>query len=305
MRMVSDLVLPIALVGTAVIALSIGVYAFGSFVLMRPHGAARSFSVFFRELVRETILAALTQPFLPLFYVWGRRMEPLFARRARTFASAVPVVFVHGYMQNRVGFVGLARALTRRGIGPLYGVNYPWFASFESNAKRLELFVDRVSAETKSPTVDLVCHSMGGLIAMEMLRNAKAEAASKVRRCVTIATPHRGVAWQGPLIGVGATNLRRGSKLLAAQAAYAIGLPTLSIYSTHDNIVYPKETSSIVDRGGRDIEVEGFAHLAILFSPKVAEHVATFLLEPDPSTKVVAVPAAAATPIAAPEAPLP
>jgi len=60
-------------------------------------------------------------------------------------------------------------------------------------------------------------------------------------------------------------------------------LPTLSIFSTHDNIVHPKETSHLVRRGGRDVEVEGIAHLSILFSPVVAEHVASFLLEPGPA----------------------
>ena len=32
---------------------------------------------------------------------------------------------------------------------------------------------------------------------------------------------------------------------------------------------------------GQDVEVEGVAHLAILSSPRVAEHVADFLLAPD------------------------
>jgi hypothetical protein len=30
------------------------------------------------------------------------------------------------------------------------------------------------------------------------------------------------------------------------------------------------------------VEVAGLAHLAILFAPEVAEHVAAFLAEPDP-----------------------
>ncbi|MDF2698124.1 MAG: putative secreted lipase [Labilithrix sp.] len=251
---------------------SILVYTLGSFALMRPYTAARTVRLSVRELVREVLLAVLTQPLLPLFYLCGHRMEPLFQQRAATPRSpgAVPVVFVHGYMQNRVGFVGLARALARRGIGPQFGFNYPWFASIEANARRLERFVERVCRETGSAAVDLVCHSMGGLVAMEMLREEAHEAKLKVRRCVTIATPHGGVAWRGPILGVGATSLRRGSKLLAA---------------------------FLVKRGGRDVEVEGIAHLAILFSETVAEHVASFLLEAGaaaPEARVVATGAATA-----------
>ena len=38
--------------------------------------------------------------------------------------------------------------------------------------------------------------------------------------------------------------------------------------------------SMLTKRGGRDVEVSDLGHLAILFSPIVADHVATFLAEP-------------------------
>jgi len=195
--------------------------------------------------------------------------------------GGVPVIFVHGYMQNRVGFLGLARTLAKQGLGPLFGFNYPWFASMPSNAARLERFVERICKETGSAVVDLVCHSMGGLVAMEMMRDEASREKLKVRRCVTIATPHAGVMWRGPLIGIGATSLRRGSKLLEAHAGAKLAVPCLSVYSSHDNVVHPKESSSLALRGGRDVEVIGLAHLAILFSPQVADHVAAFLAEPN------------------------
>src|SRR5262245_9012337 len=128
-------------VSASVLGLSILVYALGSFMLMRRHTTARTLGVSLRELAREALFAALTQPFLPLFYVFGHRIGPMFLRLSSAILSIVPVVFVHGYMQNRIGFFGLARALARRGVGPLYGFNYPWFASIGSNARRLERFV--------------------------------------------------------------------------------------------------------------------------------------------------------------------
>ena len=164
----------------------------------------------------------------------------------------------------------------------MYGFNYPWFASVDSNARRLDRFVARVCKESGSPAVDLVCHSMGGLVAMEMMRGEAKREKLAVRRCVTIATPHAGVMWQGPLLGIGASSLRRGSKLLETQAGTKLAVPCLSIYSSHDNVVHPKESSSLAIRGGRDVEVAGLAHLAILFAPEVADHVAAFLAEPDP-----------------------
>jgi len=272
-------------VGVGALALffgGIGVYALGSFVLMGRHVTARRFGQSLASLLRELWIVSWTQPILPLFYLLGRRMHggP---------KGGVPIIFVHGYMQNRVGFVGLARALAKQGLGPMFGFNYPWFSTIASNAAALERFVNRVCQETGSGAVDLVCHSMGGLVAMEMMNNQAAKTAAppaaatfKVRRYVTIATPHAGVMWRGPLLGFGASSLRRGSTLLAAHAGVKLTVPALSVYSSHDNVVFPKESSSLVLRGGRDVEVEGLTHLAILFSPDVAKHVASFLAEPDP-----------------------
>lgn len=256
-----------------VVLIGIFFYALGSFLLMRSYTPARELGLAIREFLREIFVAALTQPLTPLYYLFGRRM-------ARRRDGGVPVVLVHGYMQNRVAFLGLARALAKRGIGPLYGFNYPWFASLASNAARLERFIESVCKETGSPVVDIVAHSMGGLVAMEMMRDEARKDRLKVRKCVTIASPHAGVTWRGPIFGIGAANLRRGSKLLELHAAYKVAVPCLSIFSSHDNIVHPKETSMLSGRGGRDVEVPGVAHLALLFSPRVADEVASFLAEP-------------------------
>ena len=266
----------------AAVSLGIAVYVTVSFYLMGRHVGAREIGASVRAYWREVWIAAWTQPLVPLFYLVGYRLDRFFIRRASVESKRVPVVFVHGYMQNRVDFLGLARVLAREGFGPMFGFNYPWFVSITSNAERLERFLQRVCKETGSNAVDLVCHSMGGLVALEMMRDEARRETLKVRRCVTIASPHAGVLWRGPLLGIGAGSLRRGSKLLEAHAGVKLTVPTLSVYSTHDNIVHPKESASLALRGGRDVEVEGVAHLAILFSPKVAEHVAKFLGDADP-----------------------
>jgi pimeloyl-ACP methyl ester carboxylesterase len=273
------LALEVSAASVALFMLVVVGYGFFSFLLMRSHTPYRAFLPTLREYVRETLLASITQPLMPLFYVYGDRMGP-------TKTGSVPIVFVHGYMQNRVGFVGLARLLTQRGLGPMYAINYPWWSSIPKNAKRLERYVTRVCQETKSPVVDLVCHSMGGLVAMEMMRNTAKKEDLKVRRCVTVATPHAGIAWRGPILGFEATSLRRGSKLLEAHSGYAVAVPTLSIYSSHDNLVHPKETSSLARRGGQDFEIANMAHFSILFSPVVADEIATFLSKPDRAPEI-------------------
>jgi predicted alpha/beta hydrolase family esterase len=254
----------------ALLGLGVLSYLLGSFLLMQAHVERRPLGETAADVFQELLWIVLVQPLLPLFYFVGRRMGGR--------DGGVPVVFVHGYMQNRVGFLGLARALARRGMGPLYGFNYPFFAPVLSNAERLTRFVDRVRAETGAPQVDLVCHSMGGLVALACARRA---GVGPLRRVVTIASPHAGVAFRGPIPFASGRDLRRGAAVLVDLAAEKLPLPTLSIFSLQDNVVHPSTTSSLAARGGRDVPLTRGSHLSILFRDDVAEHVAGFLQAPE------------------------
>ncbi len=260
---------PRLLVASALVvaALLLGIlgYVGGSFVAMRAHVEPRPRGRAVREALREIGWSVLTQPLLPLFYVVGRRL----ARGAGT-----PVVAVHGYSQNRVDFLRIARACAAAGLGPVYGFNYPWFATIEGNARRLARFVERVCRETGAPRVQIVAHSLGGLVTMEYLARG---GDARVERLVTIASPHAGVAWPGPIPGAAGSMMRAGSAFLRAHAGRPVPVPSLSIYSSHDNVVHPPRTSALAHRGGRDRMVAHLGHLAILFDAEVAREVVEFL----------------------------
>lgn len=238
-------------------------YVIGSYFFARAHHPARGLSLTLREALREGMLAALVQPLLPLYYLVGRRMGGNAGKR--------PIVLVHGYAQNRVDFVWLARALARAGMGPMYGFNYWPYGRLPESAARLARFVARVCEDEKADAVDVVCHSMGGLVAMELIGQNGAQ----VRRLVTIGTPHAGVAWRGPILGASAGHLRRGAARV--REGRALEHPALSIYSTHDNVVGSATTSSLEAIGGRDLVVPGLGHVAMLFDRRVASEIAAFL----------------------------
>jgi triacylglycerol lipase len=254
----------------ACLAVGILVYVGGSFVMMRAHTEPRPIGRAAREALREILWAALTQPLLPLFYLVGRRLA-----RGR----GVPIVMVHGYSQNRVDFLLLARVCSRAGLGPVYGFNYPWFETVHGSAARLARFVDDVKRETGAAHVDLVAHSLGGLVSVEYLRAHGG--AAEVRRLVTIASPHAGVPWRGPILGACGPQMREGCAFLEEHARTPLGVPCLSVYSTHDNVVHPPRTSALAHRGAVDRAVEHVGHLAILFHPEVARATAGFLAESD------------------------
>lgn len=255
-------------------------YVAATYLLAHRH-APRALGGAIRDMTRELLWTVLVQPLLPLYWLFGRRMGPLL--RGPEAVHLRPVIFVHGYAQNRVDFVRIARALRRRGFAHLFGFNYPWLASIAGNARRLARFVDEVRAEVGCDQVDLVCHSMGGLIAMQYLHADGG--APRVARCVTIATPFRGVRWRGPLLGRAASDLRQGFAF-PDRPPEGASTRMLSIFSRHDNVVHPAETSSLAPVGGRDHDAGTMGHLAILFEPAVADVVAEFLVEDAPPQKV-------------------
>jgi pimeloyl-ACP methyl ester carboxylesterase len=261
-----DITVTIAVFVAVAFAVGVVGYVAVSFRLMRAHVAGRSKTAALREALREVFWASVSQPLVPLFYAVGRRMG--------SGTGDVPVVCVHGYMQNRVDFVALARQLERTGAGAIYGFNYPWFDTVEKNAARLSRFVEGVRREQGVERVDIVAHSLGGIVAMRMLRDGGDKV---VRKCVTIASPHAGVAWRGPILGACGPHLRAASAIVIERAEEQVSIPCLSVYSTHDNVVHPPESSSLVKRGGSDLVLGGVGHLSILFSREAMGAVSGFL----------------------------
>jgi pimeloyl-ACP methyl ester carboxylesterase len=250
----------------AAIALVAGLYLVVSFMVMRQHATPRSWGKNLSAALLEAVVIALTQPLIPVYYFIGRRMGG--PRTGR------PVIFVHGYFQNRADFVYLAHAARAARLGPLYGFNYNWSNDVPSCAAHLARFVERVCRETGQPRVALVAHSLGGVVALEYARSPAG--AARVERCVTIGSPHQGVTWRATM-GRSARDLRASSDYMRESAALRVSVPTLSIFSTHDNIVHPQRTSMLIDRGGADHVVPDVGHVALLFSRDVARAMVGYL----------------------------
>lgn len=225
----------------------------------------RSVAATLHALVLEAWFVAWTQPMLPLFQMAGRRMSYR--------AGDTPVILVHGYFQNRVDFLYLARRLVKAGAGPVYALNFFWPQPFERSTVTLRKFTERVMRETGASQVDLLTHSSGGLLALDLLR----EHPEWIRRACVIAIPWRGVSWRGPVIGRSGSQLRADSLYTRTHAGPIGGAPVLSIYSLHDNLVHPASTSQVEGESVSWLPVEGPGHLAVLFDRRVGDAVCEFL----------------------------
>src|SRR5438132_11710621 len=195
-------------------------------------------------------------------------------RSRRRTARAVrqrTVVLIHGYLANRGSLLPLAAWLRLLGVGQILSYEYSAAAGIEQAAIGLRSFLrERV----RGGRVDLVCHSLGGLVARVYLQQLGG--ARRVDRCITLGTPHRGTYnayWVASRIG---RELRPDSPLLArldSSRPAAAGVRFASIVAGSDNIVIPRVFSST----DSVVHVPGLGHLGLLFSPTAFRAVANQL----------------------------
>jgi len=182
--------------------------------------------------------------------------------------AAMPVLLLHGVGCNAGVFSGLRRHLAACGIGPVYALSYgPPLASIDHFADQVADRIAGIAAATGAAQVVCVCHSMGGLVARAYLRKY---GGGRVRRLITIGTPHHGSMHAWMMAGMSLSQMRPKNAWLAdlnGNGEGADGVPVASIWSWHDSMVTP-QTSSRID-WGENIVLTGVAHNAMLDDPRV------------------------------------
>jgi triacylglycerol esterase/lipase EstA (alpha/beta hydrolase family) len=200
-----------------------------------------------------------------LFYLpWKFALRPDPAAQP---GAGVPIILVHGYFSNRGYFRYLARWLEEQGHGPVFAPNFPVvLSSIEAFAAKLHREIERIATGCAQERVILICHSMGGLAAREYLRT---HGDGRVARLITIASPHHGTALAALGLGANARQMCRGCEFLASLEAFeakgSARVSTVSIYSLHDNLVAPQETSRLP--WARNVTLFGLGHLTIIDAP--------------------------------------
>jgi pimeloyl-ACP methyl ester carboxylesterase len=217
-----------------------------------------------RAFAMESAVTALVTFTVPLAF---RRLR---VRALNDGDPRRPVVLLHGYAQHTANFLWLVRRLRRDGWLHLYGVRHTAVGGdIEQNATRLGATIARIRRETGAQLVDVVAHSMGGLVARACV--ATGGAASGIGRLITLGTPHQGsVAFArlglDPMLG----QMRPGSPLLSRLGAddrVPAVAECISIYSADDALVLPP--AAAYWPGAFNIEVRGIGHLSLLFDRRV------------------------------------
>lgn len=194
--------------------------------------------------------------------------------------QAPDVLAIHGYTQNPSNWRGLQQRLAsdgRRVRGVFLGFAWPW-RRVEGYAAPLERALEELAAEARQ--VDVVVHSMGGLVLRELLHR-RPDLRPVVGRVVTMGTPHGGTAaarW-GLVHPLG--QLRHGSGWLARLPALSELLPAervATIGSTMDLIVYPASTTR--QPGAEHREFDHVGHAGLLTDDRVLQTAVELLRGP-------------------------
>ncbi|MEU4142153.1 lipase family alpha/beta hydrolase [Streptomyces parvulus] len=185
-----------------------------------------------------------------------------------------PVVLLHGFIDNRSVFLLLRRSLAQHGRHQVDSLNYsPLTCDIRTAAELLGRHVEEICERTGSERVDVVGHSLGGLIARYYVQRLGGD--RRVRTLVTLGTPHSGtrvmpLADAHPIV----RQMRPGSAVIEELSRPTPGCRTqfVSFWSDLDQVMDPLETACLdhPDLIVQNVRVSGVGHLALPVHPAVA-----------------------------------
>ncbi|MFD9906661.1 esterase/lipase family protein [Streptomyces sp. NPDC059063] len=203
-----------------------------------------------------------------------------------------PVLLLHGFIDNRSVFVLLRRNLAQHGRQHVESLNYsPLTCDVRTAAELLGRHIEEICERTGHARVDIVGHSLGGLIARYYAQRLGGDA--RVRTLVTLGTPHAGtrvapLADAHPIV----RQMRPGSDVVEELRAPAPGCRTqfVSFWSELDQLMDPVETACVdhPDLIAQNVRVSGIGHLALPVHPAVAAAIRQALDLADPAVDTAA-----------------
>ena len=167
------------------------------------------------------------------------------------------VLMQHGYINNGAVWFFTARALEARGYR-VFTMDQPPFASIDTMGDLLAERVNEVLRTTGAAQLTLVAHSMGGLICRAYLRR---HGGDNVDQLITMGSPHQGTFHARLARGANGLQMRSSNVWLTSLGQSVVGIPFTSIYSIHDTIIAPQDSSVVV--GADNIQLSAVGHVSM------------------------------------------
>ena len=185
-----------------------------------------------------------------------------------------PIILCHGYMHNKSAFLLMGHRLRKIGRNNVVTLN------FGPPSRRVPFFAERLSeavktalARTGVEKVDLVGHSMGGLVVRYFIE--RLEGAGSVNAAVTLGAPHLGAKTAVFGIFKSAEQFMPDSDLIAELNEAAPSRRTVkmtAVWSDFDSVVLPSENARL-PAPHTNVKVGGVGHVTMLLSERIFDEV--------------------------------
>jgi triacylglycerol lipase len=190
-----------------------------------------------------------------------------------------PVLLIHGIKDDARKMEPMARHLRAQGrevhtvsLRPSWGQK-----GLDELAQQLAAEADRVFPAKQQ--FDLIAFSMGGLVSRYYLQ--RLGGLNRVRRFVTISTPHRGTVLAHLIPNAGCRQMRPGSTFLRDLESDAGELKRVgftSFWTPLDLIILPARSSTVPE--ARNVKLWIVAHPMMVWQPSALRAVAAALDAP-------------------------
>lgn len=185
-----------------------------------------------------------------------------------------PILFVHGLGGHRSNFAPMRLWFRLHGRSRTYAVGFRPELTLDEMAIQLRVAIaEALTGNGLAPEaqVDLVSHSMGGIIARLALEDAAT--AQRVAHLVTLGTPHAGTQAARFARTPHIRDLRPDSAIMARLATQLPwrGPPLTSLWSHSDLLLLPASTALV--EGAENIEMPAFTHYSYLLDVASARRV--------------------------------
>jgi hypothetical protein len=189
-----------------------------------------------------------------------------------------PIIVLHGYAMNRANFRPLGRRLEAAGLGPVLGFEYWTLGKTSAAAKRLAEYVEEVRARCECDQVDIIGHSMGGVVGRYYVSLLDGDGV--VANLITLGAPHEGTDLSPVGLGRPGKELFGGSALV--QRLHAAPPPERTrmtvVWSRADAMVPGARNAHV--NGVDELVFDDLGHLALLTDERVAAAIIERLAAP-------------------------
>ncbi|MBI3294387.1 MAG: alpha/beta fold hydrolase [Deltaproteobacteria bacterium] len=219
-------------------------------------------------IAREAGASILTYELYPLGIIGPLPRVPSLKRSDGR--KRVPILFIHGILHNRATFAWIVQNLALKGWREFREMNLmTTFHSIPRMAEQVGEAVDSLRRRCNVPQVDVIAHSLGGIIARYYVQLQGGD--GPVRNLITLGTPHGGTELSRLSILPNVRDLNPESPIIRRLNAGPPPRHTqgLAISGALDIVVRPR--SHAWWKGVRNVELKRVGHAGLLFSGRVAK----------------------------------